>query len=221
MRHLDLFSGIGGFALGLKSVGFETIGFCEIDPFCRKVLKKHWPEVQNYGDIGDYGWISVPGFIDSWEEARFRGGEEFPDFTFDWLVIENEGHRWRQWVPLLRRTLFRRGYASLPLRVRADHLGFPHRRARVFIVANPDSEQLRQLSRWWGGEGRQVASELANPENYAPRRLGADDGLPNWAHRRRALGNAVVPQIVALIGQGIIEVSAQTPEPPSSADTSS
>ena len=49
LRHLDLFSGIGGFALGLQRTGgFQTIGFCEIDPFCQKVLRKHWPDVPIY-----------------------------------------------------------------------------------------------------------------------------------------------------------------------------
>tara|TARA_Y100000310_G_C20390783_1_gene672641 strand:+ start:157 stop:549 length:393 start_codon:yes stop_codon:yes gene_type:complete len=46
LRVLDLFSGIGGFSLGLERTGgFETVAFCEIDPFCRKVLAKHWPAV--------------------------------------------------------------------------------------------------------------------------------------------------------------------------------
>ncbi len=52
MKVLDLFSGIGGFSLGLERTGgFETIGFCEIEPFCQKVLRKHWPDVPIYEDI--------------------------------------------------------------------------------------------------------------------------------------------------------------------------
>lgn len=51
VQVLDLFSGIGGFSLGLKRAGMETIGFCEIDPFCRKVLTKHWPDVPIHTDI--------------------------------------------------------------------------------------------------------------------------------------------------------------------------
>ena len=53
MKHLDLFSGIGGFALACEWAGIETIGFVEIDPFCQKVLKKHWPDVKIVGDIRD------------------------------------------------------------------------------------------------------------------------------------------------------------------------
>lgn len=54
MRHLDLFSGIGGFALAAQTVWgeeYENIGFCDNDKFCQQVLKKHWPNSPIYDDI--------------------------------------------------------------------------------------------------------------------------------------------------------------------------
>jgi len=53
MKILDLFSGIGGFSLGLHraSKEFQTVAFCEQDPFCTRILNKHWPDVPVYPDI--------------------------------------------------------------------------------------------------------------------------------------------------------------------------
>lgn len=52
LKVLDLFSGIGGFSLGLdRTGGFETIAFCEIEKFPQKVLAKHWPGIKIYEDV--------------------------------------------------------------------------------------------------------------------------------------------------------------------------
>lgn len=51
MNVLDLFSGIGGFSLGLERAGMKTVAFCEIKPYCQKVLKQHWPDVPIFEDV--------------------------------------------------------------------------------------------------------------------------------------------------------------------------
>jgi len=78
MKHLDLFSGIGGFALAVDTVwtGSEHI-FCEIDPFCQRVLLKHWPNSKIYGDIREITQESIIADTSNdigGESSESRGG---------------------------------------------------------------------------------------------------------------------------------------------------
>ena len=65
MNVLDLFSGIGGFSLGLERAGaFHTVAFCEREPFCQAVLRKHWPGVPIYDDIKQIRGREEPALAD-------------------------------------------------------------------------------------------------------------------------------------------------------------
>lgn len=206
MHVVDLFSGIGGFSLGFERAGMRTVAFCEIDEHCRAVIKRHWPDVPVHGDVRSLRGLPLSGLVGRGEAERLGRRAERTGLCPDWIVVENVAHTWRKWVPELRRGLWGRGYSSLPLRVRASNVGAHHERARIFVVAHADCELLRELSWWWDGPGRQVAAQLAQSQDFAPARLGADDGLPDWVDRRKSLGNAVVPQAAELIGRGIIDV---------------
>ena len=61
LKHIDIFSGIGGFALAARWAGIETIIFCESDPFCRKVLKKNFPKIPICNDVKDFchEWLTA------------------------------------------------------------------------------------------------------------------------------------------------------------------
>lgn len=70
MNVLDLFSGIGGFSLGLERAGMRTVAFCERDEFCQSVLGKHWPGLPVAPDItkrefreGEADIITVPDYV--------------------------------------------------------------------------------------------------------------------------------------------------------------
>lgn len=64
MKVLDLFSGIGGFSLGLERAGMETIAFCEFEPHAQAILKKHWPEVPIFDDVRTLDGTQFRGTVD-------------------------------------------------------------------------------------------------------------------------------------------------------------
>jgi DNA (cytosine-5)-methyltransferase 1 len=205
---LDLFSGIGGFSLGLERTGgFKTVAFCEIEPFPRRVLKKHWPEVPIYEDVrtltaaqlaadgigvdvicGGFPCqdISVAGLgagIDGersglWSEYHRLIGELRPLFA----LIEN--------VPALRTRgadrvlgdLETLGYACEPIVVGAIHVGAPHRRQRAWLVAHARSRILRLEQGWSGRQGRESAP-IAGHDGAAEPLADASRFQPGWAEQ--------------------------------------
>src|SRR5580698_3958241 len=64
MNVLDLFSGIGGFSLGLEAAGMRTVAFCERDSFCQKVLRHHWPGTPCHSDIRELDAGQYRGSVD-------------------------------------------------------------------------------------------------------------------------------------------------------------
>lgn len=158
MKVLDLFSGIGGFSLGLERAGMKTVAFCEIDPFCRKVLKKHWPDVPIFEDVRTLTYeqvgpvdvicggfpcqdISVAGKgagIDGersglWKEYARLIGEIRPRY----VIVENVAALLGRGLGRVLGDLAEIGYDAEWHCIPASAVGAPHRRDRVWIVANP------------------------------------------------------------------------------------
>ena len=158
LRVLDLFSGIGGFSLGLERTGgFRTVAFCEIDEFCRAVLAKHWPGVPIHEDIKELTTDAV-GPVDivtggfpcqPWSVAGKRGGtgddrDLWPEMR---RVVAAVQPRWvlGENVPGLDDAKFMGldrvlsdleglGYSTVPIEIPACAVDAPHRRARIWIV---------------------------------------------------------------------------------------
>ena len=161
MNLLDLFSGIGAFSLGLERAGFKTVAFCEIEPFCRQVLAKHWPTVPCYDDIRDLtaarlrddgigpidaicgGFpcqdISLAGSgagLDGersglWREYARLVGELRPRH----VIVENVGALRARGLAAVLGDFAALGYDAEWHSVPAAAVGAPHLRDRVWIIA--------------------------------------------------------------------------------------
>ena len=157
MKVLDLFSGIGGFSVGLERTGhFRTVAFCEIDPFCRKVLAKHWPRVPIHGDIrelsaDDIGPVDiiVGGYpCQPFSAAGQRRGVEDDRHLWPeayrlvaatrpaWCLFENVAGHVSMGLDDVLSDLEGEGYAVWPLVIPACAVDAKHRRDRVWILAH-------------------------------------------------------------------------------------
>jgi len=154
LKHLDLFSGIGGFALAAQWAGFTTVGFAEIDPFCSKVLRKHWPNVPNFGDVRSVPNMSQISLITGgfpcqpFSCAGKKKGKEderylWPEFRRiiqrnhpAWVVAENVPGIVDMERDSILTDLESEGYETQTFIIPACAVKAPHRRDRLWIVAN-------------------------------------------------------------------------------------
>ena len=152
-RHLDLFSGIGGFSLGLEAAGFRTIGFSEIEPRACEVLKKNFPEVENFGDASLVPWlpceIITGGFpCQPFSISGHRRGKQDPRYLWhlmfaivkkckpDWVIGENVIGFRDVGLDEVLHDLETEGYSCRTFSVPACAVGLPTHRHRLWIVAN-------------------------------------------------------------------------------------
>jgi len=159
LKVLDLFSGIGGFSLGLERTGgFETVAFCEIDAKARKVLQKHWKDVPIYEDVtklkgeqlgtidvicGGFPCqdISLAGRGAGLEGARSGLWWEFhrliKEIKPKWVIAENVSALRSRGLDTVLRSLAEIGYDAEWHCIPASAVGAPHQRDRIWIVAYP------------------------------------------------------------------------------------
>jgi DNA (cytosine-5)-methyltransferase 1 len=232
IRVGSLFSGIGGLELGLERAGLGPVLWqAESDPFCRRVLERHWPGVRRFEDVREVDGraervdVLCGGFpCQDISQASHGGGGGIhgarsglwgeiiriaDELRPRWVVAENvSGSAGKVWVPIVRRALWSIGYASVPIGVSAAAVGAPFAGDRIFLAATYDeSESARALHAEVAK--LQTPSDLGRHWRFsAPWDLGVDDGVPNGVDRRRACGNAVVPQVAEVIGRAIVTVEA-------------
>lgn len=159
LRHLDLFSGIGGFALAARWAGIETVAFCEIEKKCQMVLRKHWSRSTIHSDIRklngrDYAGVdiitggypcqpfSVAGSQKAEEDERHLWPEMLRVITQakpTWAICENVYGHISLGLDGVLHDLEALGYACQPFVVPALATGANHNRERIFIVAHSAS----------------------------------------------------------------------------------
>jgi DNA (cytosine-5)-methyltransferase 1 len=182
MNVLDLFSGIGGFSLGLERAGMKTVAFCEVDKKCQQVLKKHWPGVPIFDDVSTLkgedieetvdvicgGFpcqdISLAGKGAGLEGERSGLWTEFhrliKEIKPKYAIIENVSALRSRGLDQVLREISEIGYDAEWHCITAASVGAPHRRDRVWIVAYPrDSKRRDSITGSLGRDGERKLEE--------------------------------------------------------------
>jgi len=191
LKVLDLFSGIGGFSLGLESTGhFETIAFCEKDEFCQKVLQKNFKNIPIEGDVrnvkGDKykADVVVGGFpCQSISIAGKQKGKDDDRFLFPEMlrVIKEVKPRWiigenvQNLINISNGTILREivegleteGFEVQCFSISASSQGAWHKRERVWIIASNTNNRLSI------GENQEIQTRGNTIDN------GSSSNVPN------------------------------------------
>jgi len=176
----SLFSGIGGLELGLERAGLGSKS--EVDPFCREILRRHWPDAELFGNAHEIDFDQVPsarvicaGFPCQPHAAHgLRKGTN--DDRWGWpavvraldalrpdvLVLENVRNLLRTGFEVLLEDLRARGFDAEWSCLRACDVGLPHARQRVFVVAYPRKVGLQVFGPAYDDDGRLALGDVTN-----------------------------------------------------------
>lgn len=172
-----------GFSLGLERAGMNTVAFCEIDPFCQKVLKKHWPDIPIHDDITKLDGKQYAGTVDLIcggfpcqpfsVAGRKAGTQDNRDLWPEmfriikesrprWVIGENVANFVNMAFTRTAVDLESAGYEVWPVVIPACAIGAPHRRDRVWIIAYANGLRCDA-----GSDYRQKRPVLYHPNGYA------------------------------------------------------
>ena len=202
----SLFSGIGGLDLGLERAGMNVIWQSEIEPYACKVLKKHWPEVVNHGDIKEIKWGNIvpPDIIcggypcQPFSTAGLRKGEDDPRHLWPWVrqaiselrpryaILENvRGHLSMGGMSVVGE-LATLGYDAEWRIVSAASVGANHRRDRIIIVAYPQEQHSDVQPDYFGHRSR--PEKVSQPGNSSwTQDVAYPDFQPRYIQRTRTV----------------------------------
>jgi len=232
--HIDLFSGIGGFALAAERVGWRTKLFVEKNEYCQKLLRKHWPKIEIISDIKEFdarghrgvslitgGFPCQPFSIGNQTERRGKDDDRYlwpemfrviKESKPDFVLAENVTGIIKVALDEVLTNLDSIGYTAGTFIIPACGINSPHRRNRVWIVANSNkqgSQGLRGLSgKREGGSEVPVGKgswSLKGTWESEPDIRRVAHGIPKRVDRLTALGNAIVPGIAEEILRSLMK----------------
>lgn len=230
LNVLSLFAGIGGLELGLERAGMNVVGQVEINPFCRQVLAKHWPDVPRHDDVRTaVEWwesetrpdvdlicggfpcqdiseagkrIGIRGSRSGlWKAMRDTIGHLRPTY----VLVENVAALAIRGLDVVLGDLSQIGFDAEWATVSACSMGAPHPRERMFVLAYPACSGFGGVRSTW--PAREPTGRRAQPRGpwaAEPRPIGVAYGIPDRLDRNKALGNAVVPQVSEFIGTQLL-----------------
>ena len=194
MKFGSLFSGIGGFDLGLERAGMECAWQVEIDEYCLKVLEKHWPSVSRYTDIRECGRDNLEpvdlicgGFpCQPYSVAGKRRGAEddrnlWPEFLRiikelrpTWIIGENVPGIIPMYLDTVLSDLEGEAYSCWTFNIPACAFDAPHRRERIFVVAYTSPTGAGDIVSPIGGQERCSANKGASGLRQEHREISTD-----------------------------------------------
>jgi DNA-cytosine methyltransferase len=241
MTHAALFNGIGGFQVAAEWMGWDNYMSCEIDDFCNRVTKHHFPNCTQHYDIRNTDFTIYRGLI-----GILTGGFPCQPYSVAGKQkgTEDERHLWPEMLRAIREIqpswvvgenvlgvigwnnglvfdqiqvdLEAEGYEVQPYVFPAASIGAPHRRDRVWFVAYAKCKGLQGFNTerqdlCLHQEPTQPKYSNGNVFKWfdRPRRtikhLRNGNGIPSQLHKQgvKALGNAIVPQVVHQIFKAI------------------
>ena len=212
MKVLDLFSGIGGFSLGLERAGMETIAFCEFEPHAQEVLRKHWPDVPIHSDVRKLDGKQYRGTVDvvtggfpcqdlstAGKQVGFSGERSslyremlriISDCRPRYAIFENvtgllTGESGR-WFGQFLYDLAEIGFDAEWHCISASELGAYHHRDRVWIVAYPNETQFKR-----GSLSKRIQKEIANSQGRSGDRIASKVLADSMRQRQQGQGESI------------------------------
>jgi len=226
VKVFSCFSGIEAASVAFKPLGFEMVGFSEVDKFCSELLKQKFPNIKNYGDITKHRKWKLPRSIDflcggppcqsfslaglrkGMEDARGNLSLEYLSFLKQiqprWILMENvfgilSSNKGRDFGTILA-SLAKLGYGFAYCVLDAQNFGVPQRRRRVFVVGHSGGDWKRPAQVLFNAKSLfGHIEESGEKEDNVTKTIKKSSSVNGQGYRMTAFGQYVEDQVASTI----------------------